>query len=172
MQVAYIAHPISGNLAANIHAVKLIMAEIVRAEPDVLPFAPYLTALEILDDGDPAQRKIDMKCNRHLLQAGFVDEIRLYGPSVSRGMWEEIGWAFGVCIPIFARSEGTAAALRAAGYHQPCDQCGEWGQGYEDGLCSTACLYSRLNRPRFCRTCLSYHSGQTILAPIVVSFAK
>ena len=50
MVVAYIAHPIAGDVRGNTARIHSIIAELARSEPGILPFAPYLTALQVLDD--------------------------------------------------------------------------------------------------------------------------
>ena len=88
MIVAYIAHPIAGDVAGNVARVKAIMADIIRTESDAAPIAPYLTYLEILDDNKPEERARGMSMN--LEQLAMVDELRLYGDRISKGMWKEI----------------------------------------------------------------------------------
>lgn len=96
MTIAYICHPISGDVTGNVEKIKDIMRNIVRHEPDVMPFAPYLTALEILDDAEPKERALGMAWNRQLIAAGFIHELRLYGDRVSDGMRQEVEWGLSV----------------------------------------------------------------------------
>lgn len=110
--ISYICHPISGNVPANVAMVKAIMTEIVRTEPDVLPFAPYLTALDILDDNDPEQRARGTSWNRVLLKQSAIDELRLYGDRVSPGMQQEVEWAEEQCLAMRPKIKGMTDATR------------------------------------------------------------
>lgn len=105
MRVAYIAHPISGDVAGNIKKVKAIMQKIAREEPGVVPFAPYLTALEILDEDSPEQREQGISWNREFFRAEVIDELRVYGDIISSGVKEEITWAEEEDIPVYYMNE-------------------------------------------------------------------
>ena len=102
MKIAYIAHPISDAVQARIEQVKFIQFHIYQCEPNVIPFAPYIEALECLNDADPDQRKQGMDHNTHFLESGIIDEVRLYGDTLSKGMIEECIIALREQIPIKA----------------------------------------------------------------------
>jgi len=103
MKVAYIAHPIGGNVHYNIRQVVKIVGEINRTETDVLPFAPYIVDCLALNDSNPEERKRGFKNNYFYFESGFIQELRLYGTHISPGMLEEIEWAtkFGIEIKNF-----------------------------------------------------------------------
>lgn len=107
MKIAYIAHPISGNVSDNLDAIRDIARHINLYEPDVVPFAPYYLDCHCLDDSVPEERERGIKNNVALLKKGFVDELRLYGPRISKGMLEEIKLAYSLGITICPMSEGT-----------------------------------------------------------------
>ena len=90
MIVAYIAHPIAGDVRGNIARINSIIADLARSAPNVLPFAPYLTALQVLDDSKPEERALGQLWNRELIERGTVDVLWLYGDRISYGMWAEI----------------------------------------------------------------------------------
>lgn len=98
MRTIYIAHPISGDIEGNIEKVKAIVREINLTEPNVVPFAPYLVDLIVLDDSNPIERARGFKNNFHLLK--FCDELRIYGNVTSSGMLAEIRAATELGIPI------------------------------------------------------------------------
>lgn len=100
MKVAYIAHPIGGNVKFNIEKVIKIVGNINRSEPETLPFAPYIVDCMCLDDVIPKERERGFKNNFHYFQSGFIDEIRLYGSIISKGMKQEIEWANEFNIPV------------------------------------------------------------------------
>jgi len=102
MKIAYIAHPISDRMQERIEQVKFIQFHIYKCEPNVIPFAPYVRALECLNDADPVQRKQGMDHNTHFLESGIIDEVRLYGDTLSKGMVEECLIALREQIPIKA----------------------------------------------------------------------
>ncbi|MBT12081.1 MAG: DUF4406 domain-containing protein [Oceanospirillaceae bacterium] len=90
MKIAYIAHPISGDVKGNLEKIAKIAREINLNEPDVVPFANYFLDCHALDDSKPEERKRGIKNNTHILRSGFVDELRLYGDRISDGMMAEI----------------------------------------------------------------------------------
>lgn len=104
MKIAYIAHPISGDVAGNLEKIRLIGREINLTEPDTVPFAPYWFDCHCLDDNKPAERERGIRNDKALLEAGFVDEIRLYGDRISTGMRQEIDIAFNQGIVIIPMS--------------------------------------------------------------------
>ncbi|WP_231464762.1 helix-turn-helix domain-containing protein [Pedobacter sp. Leaf132] len=103
MKVAYIAHPIGGNVNFNIREVIKHVGDINRSEPDIVPFAPYIVDCMALNDDKPEERERGFKNNYHYFESGFVQELRLYGTHVSAGMLEEIAWAgkFGIEVKSF-----------------------------------------------------------------------
>lgn len=93
MTIAYIAHPIGGDVKGNIKKVISIVREINLAHPDVVPFVPYLSDLYALDDSNPAERERGLRNGLFLLKKGFIDEIWLYGDIISNGMRAELNIA-------------------------------------------------------------------------------
>lgn len=104
MKVAYIAHPVSGDVKGNIAKIIAIVREINLTEPDVIPFVPYLADLYALDDNNPAERQRGIKNDIALLKRGFIDELRLYGNRISNGMRAEIDLAEEMDIPVLGMS--------------------------------------------------------------------
>ena len=90
MRIAYIAHPLSGNIARNINRIRDIVRKINLEEPDVVPFVPYYADIFALDDEIPEERDRGIKNDIELMKRGFIDELRLYGNRVSDGMRKEI----------------------------------------------------------------------------------
>lgn len=93
MKVAYIAHPISGDVEGNIIKILDIVRSINLLEPDVVPFAPYIVDCQALDDATPKERERGIKNDIALFRKGFIDEVRLYGDRISNGMKHEIDLA-------------------------------------------------------------------------------
>lgn len=107
MKIVYIAHPISGNIKGNLNDVKNIIKGINIQMPDVLPFAHYFVDCHALNDDIPEEREKGIKNDIALLEAGFIDEMWLYGCRISSGMRAEIELARKLNIPIKSMSIGT-----------------------------------------------------------------
>lgn len=102
MKVAYIAHPIAGDIDRNVNHILSICKDINLSEPDTIPFAPYLVDVMAMDDTVVEQRNRGMKNNAALFAKGFIDELRLYGPVISKGMQQEIDLAKQYDIPVIS----------------------------------------------------------------------
>lgn len=112
MKIAYIVHPIGGDVKGNIEKVLQIIREINLNEPNVVPFAPYLPDCLCMDDDNPKERARGIKNDVHILKSGMVDELRLYGDRISKGMSSEIALAATLGIPIVASTPETKKAFR------------------------------------------------------------
>lgn len=100
MRIAYIAHPISGDIKGNLEKVKAIARQINLEEPDVVPFAHYYLDCFALNDDIPEERARGIKNDIELMKRGFIDELRLYGDTLSNGMKAEVKLAMGLEIAI------------------------------------------------------------------------
>lgn len=96
MKVAYIAHPVSGDVKGNIEKIIAIVRHVNLTERNTVPFVPYLPDLYALNDDDPKERKRGIKNDTYILKSGIVNELRLYGETISEGMRTEIG----ICIKL------------------------------------------------------------------------
>lgn len=102
MKVAYIAHPIAGDIKGNLQKVIQIGRQINLQEPDTIPFSQFF-----FDDTIPEERQRGIKNDTALLKKGFIDEVRLYGSQISKGMKLEIELAHELEIPVIPMTEGT-----------------------------------------------------------------
>jgi len=93
MKVAYIAHPVSGDIDNNLKQIQQIGRKINLEEPEVVPFANHFFDCHSLNDDIPVERERGIQNNIALINKGFIDEIRLYGDKISRGMSNEINLA-------------------------------------------------------------------------------
>lgn len=116
MRVAYIAHPIGGNVSENLKKITEIGRKINLEEPEVIPFAPYFFDCHCLNDDDPDERERGIKNDKHLLLSGIVDEVRLYGSKISKGMWNEILLARENNIPIIPATFQIKQDLQEIGF--------------------------------------------------------
>jgi len=89
-KIVYIAHPIGGDVKINIAKVKSIYNKL-SLEQEVIPFAPYILAVESLDDSNPEHRAIGFEQNKTFFERGIIDELWVYG--ISKGVHQEIEWA-------------------------------------------------------------------------------
>ena len=116
LKIAYIAHPISGDVKGNIEKINAIVREINLNEPNTVPFVPYLSDLLALNDEIPEERERGIKNNIRLIQSGIVDEIRLYGDTVSKGMLAEINLAKSLNIRVRSFSRASMDYDTVIGY--------------------------------------------------------
>lgn len=106
MKIVYIAHPIGGNVEANLKKVQRLIGAINRNFPDILPFAHYVVDCLCLNDDIPEQRERGIKNDREFLRRGFIDELWLCGDHISKGMESEAKLAKSLNIPIVNKTTG------------------------------------------------------------------
>lgn len=107
MKIAYIAHPISGDIEGNLRKIEDIGRRINLNEPEVVPFAHYFFDCYALDDNIPEERERGIKNDIALMRKGFIDEVRLYGNTISRGMAHEVDLALELGIEVVPMTEAT-----------------------------------------------------------------
>ncbi|HEY9362178.1 MAG TPA: hypothetical protein VIQ00_02870 [Chitinophagaceae bacterium] len=91
IRIVYIAHPIGGDVEKNLASLRRIVRSINAYEPHTVPFCPYYADVVSLNDNDPAQRARGLQNDMAILsRPGMVDELRLYGETISDGMRQEI----------------------------------------------------------------------------------
>lgn len=100
MIIAYIAHPIGGDVEGNVKALLEIIKQVNLNHPDVVPFAPYLADVMAMDDSDPVQRARGIRNDKEILSRGIVDELWLFGDRISPGMRDEMKIAAANRIPV------------------------------------------------------------------------
>jgi len=111
-KIVYIAHPVGEDVGKNIKSILKILREIHLSGLDVVPFAPYLTALQYLNDHVPEERKLGMSVNRLFFEKKIIDELWLAGPAISKGMEEEIRLSLAKGIPIKCYNPGLEPELK------------------------------------------------------------
>ena len=100
-KIIYIAHPISGDVDANVKSVLDIVKALNMSGLPIVPFAPYIVDVLALDDNIPEQRARGFENNKQLFN--FIDEVWLYGGRISSGMQTEIDWAKELNIPVIQK---------------------------------------------------------------------
>lgn len=61
MKIAYIAHPVGGDVENNLTLIREIVLKINLEEEDVVPFVPYYSDVVSMDDSNPEQRARGLK---------------------------------------------------------------------------------------------------------------
>ena len=97
----YVVHKVGGDVQGNVRKIQKICRE--NHTQDVIPFAPYLLALQYLDDEDPEERALGVAANAEFLQRGVVDEIGVFGDRMGRGGFGELklGVKHGIPIKVY-----------------------------------------------------------------------
>lgn len=96
MKIVYIAHPISGDIDANLADIARIIRIInINAEEnplfiEVVPCAPYYADCIALDDNKEYERRKGIFNGQTLILSGVFDELWLTGDKISLGMQEEV----------------------------------------------------------------------------------
>jgi len=105
MKIVYIAHPIGGDIEANLASIRRIVHKI-NTDPKyatVLPFVPYYADVVSMDDNNPEQREIGIKNGLYILsKSDFVNEVWLFGNTITPGMRREVFTAFSYKIKVCA----------------------------------------------------------------------
>lgn len=106
MKVVYICHPIGGAVRANIKLILQIVKRLNLDEnPSVVPYAPYLADVLAMDDSNDKHRAKGLANSAELFARRVIDEVWVYGNSITDGMHTEIVWAKAVEIPVISKSE-------------------------------------------------------------------
>ena len=114
MKIAYIAHPIGGDVQGNLKKIDAIVRHINLTEPDVVPFVPYYSdCAGAMDDSNPIERKRGFENNYQFFKRKSFDVLRLYGDRISTGMINEIQWAAKYGITIVPMTSETTDAYYA-----------------------------------------------------------
>lgn len=97
-KIVYIAHPIGGDIEANLKDLFRIL-RIINMNPNpltgynfenVIPVAPYVAYIYSLDDNNALERKRGIDNDIALILTGVFKELWLTGDKISRGMEEEV----------------------------------------------------------------------------------
>lgn len=102
MKIVYISHPIGGDVPGNLEKIRRIIRDLNLSYPEMVPFAPYYSDVVSLDDAIPDQRERGLRNDIALIERGFIDEMWLFGPTISAGMRLEMIAAWNTKIPVIA----------------------------------------------------------------------
>ncbi|MGC9602488.1 MAG: DUF4406 domain-containing protein [Minisyncoccia bacterium] len=109
MKTVFIGHPVGGDIKGNIEKVLKICSEVHTK--DIIPVAPYLISLQYLNDELIEDRELGMEANHECFRRRYVDELWLFGDTISPGMEKEILLAKEMGIPIVPKTEGAKRDL-------------------------------------------------------------
>lgn len=112
-RVIYIAHPVRGDVPGNRAKIVEICESLTSKNPEIFAWAPYLQSITHLDDTVVEDRALGIRINTACLRSGVVDELWLFGDTISEGMRAEIALARSLGIPVIAKTDGTARDLAA-----------------------------------------------------------
>lgn len=90
MTIAYIAHPIGGDIQHNLADLRRIVRHINMTYPSVVPFVPYYADIVSMDDNIPEERERGIQNDIAVLRSGMVNELWLTGDKISKGMAAEV----------------------------------------------------------------------------------
>lgn len=114
MKIVYIAHPIGGDVEGNLKRIREIVLSINQSNPNVVPFVPYYADVVSMDDSNPEHRKRGIRNDMAILsRKGMVDEMWLFGHTISNGMRQEVYTALHFKIPIVASTSELHRELEA-----------------------------------------------------------
>ena len=103
MKIVYIAHPIGGDVAANVQKILAIVKHINMTMPDIVPFAPYIVDVLAMNDDVPLERERGIRNCFVILNSEMVDQVWLYGHTITPGMKAEVDLAIDNMIPVFVK---------------------------------------------------------------------
>ena len=92
----FICSPFAGDTERNINRARGYCRFAVSE--GFMPLAPHLLLPQFLDDDDPEQRALGMRCGLELLR--ICSEAWIFGDHISRGMEQEIAEARRLGLPI------------------------------------------------------------------------
>jgi hypothetical protein len=112
MKIVYIAHPISGDVNGNLEKIRLIVRAVNLTFPDVVPFVPYYADCLALDDGNTDERARGIRNDREFFLQGIINEVWLFGPTISGGMHAEVALANSLNTPVYAIAKSIQNEVR------------------------------------------------------------
>lgn len=112
MKIAYISHPVAGDVENNIIKILNIVREINLTEPDIVPFVPYLADIQALDDSNTEERDRGFKNIAQMFRRKSFDELRIYGNKITAGILIEINLSLENRIPVIPKTKKAEEQLK------------------------------------------------------------
>lgn len=98
MTIAYIAHPVGGDVEKNLADLRRIIRRINLEYVDIVPYCPYYADVVSLNDSDPIERQRGIMNGMHTLR--LANQLWLTGDHISDGMRTEIDEATALGIEV------------------------------------------------------------------------
>ncbi len=111
-KIMYVIHEVGGDVPGNIKKIQEVCRKYHTQE--VIPFAPYLLALQYLDDSNPEERALGITANTEFILRGIIDEMGVFGTKIGRGGFGELKLGTRLCIPIKVYDKRVAVDVRYA----------------------------------------------------------
>jgi hypothetical protein len=89
VKIVYVAHPIGGDVLANLKHLRFVIRQINHRYSDVVPLCAYYADVVCLDDHDPEDRARGLRNGEAIIRSGIVDECWLTGGRLTKGMQRE-----------------------------------------------------------------------------------
>lgn len=99
-KIVYIAHPIGGDVVANLRHLREVLRRVNHLYPDVVPFCPYYANVVSLDDHDPDDRAKGLLNGQAVIRSGIADECWLTGWKMTSGMRTEVATFEEMGVPV------------------------------------------------------------------------
>jgi hypothetical protein len=98
MNLIFMAHPVGGDVSANLARAKRWLRWLQDKLPDDSIIAPWISYCEVHDDADPVERERGIRRNLALIER--CDRVVLVGGRISEGMQREAvhAAAFGAAV--------------------------------------------------------------------------
>lgn len=90
MKIVYIAHPIGGDVEANLADLRRIIKKLNTENMEIVPCCPYYADVVSMDDSKVLERKRGILNDHEMILSGVFEELWLTGNHVSPGMQEEV----------------------------------------------------------------------------------
>jgi len=100
-KLIFVSHPISGDIEGNMKKILKICSEV--HSKDIIPTAPYLVSLQYLNDDIHEERQLGIDANLIFFHKRIIDEVWLFGDTISRGMVEEMNSPTSTISPLYQR---------------------------------------------------------------------
>ena len=122
MKIVYIAHPIGGDVSANVQKILAIVKHINLTMPGVVPFAPYIVDVLAMNDDVPLERERGIRNCFTILNSEIVDQVWLYGPTITAGMKAEVDLALDNVIPVYVKDPEMVLPFGYEFIERDCDE--------------------------------------------------
>ncbi|HIH39370.1 TPA: hypothetical protein HA219_01440 [Candidatus Woesearchaeota archaeon] len=105
-KVIYISHPVTEDVDRNIEKILSILKVIhTQSKGEIIPIAPYIVALQYLDDSVTEERELGILANEEHFVRKIMEETWFYGNKIGKGGEKEIKLSLKYKIPIVCKNQ-------------------------------------------------------------------